>query len=281
MRVVRVGVAAAAVAGLVAAVLAFANNRLATHGAPPCPAQQTGDIRAGDSPSWRVSTKPTDKLLLVLDHQVNDARHDVASVELMPLNAGKSTGPGELPVGAPVGARLVATPRAAEPLAFDVVTSAEVSDDGRSIRVAACTVRPNRDTKPGRYVAPVRVGGTGIVPGELPVEVTVRAGIVSTFVVTLLAAILGVALTHYGTPVQTTLTGVSHTAVVTLAVVVGLIGGVAAAALAYDADPTWGAERAKDTVGLFIATVAGASAAMSAAGAGAKAFDALRPKPGA
>lgn len=267
--------------GLFVAVLGFlaigflADRMLATSGAPACPEQQSGDIRTGQNPKWALKADADDNLLLALDHQVNDSRRDQMSVTVTTLDGAKTA---ELPADALVGARLKRTPRAAEPLAFDVITSGKPSDDGQSILVEACTKRPDRDTKPGRYVAPVRVGGAGIVPAEVPVEVTIRAGVKSTLLIALLAAILGLALTHYGSPVQTARTGTSRHVVVALAVVTGLIGGLAAAYLAYDADPTWGAHRGKDTVELFIATVAASSAAMSAAGAGAKVFDAVRLK---
>ena len=254
----------------------LADRMLATSGAPPCPEQQSGDIRTGQDPKWALKADADDKLLLTLDHQVNDSRRDQMPVTVVALDDAVKTA--ELPADAVVGARLPRTPRASEPLAFGVVTSGKPSDDGQSILVEACTKRPDRDTKPGRYVASVRVGGAQIVPEEVPVEVTIRAGVKSTLFIALLAAILGLALTHYGSPVETARTGSARTVVLALAVVTGLIGGLAAAYVAYDADPTWGADRGTDTVQLFIATVAAASAAMSAAGAGAKAFDAVRPK---
>jgi hypothetical protein len=259
-----------AVVGLLA-VSFLADRMLATSGAPSCPQQQTGDIRTGQEPKWRLMIAPQEKLLLVLDHQVKDARHDDVSMNVAHLDdAAKTTRTAELPRDTAVGARLLRRPRASEPLAFPVVTRGEQSDDGQSIQVKACTTRPNRDTKPGRYKASVRVGGTGIVPAEVPLEVTIRAGVRSTLIIAVLAALIACALTHYGTPVQTKLKGSRRTALLVLAWVMGLIGGLAAAYLAYDADPTWGADRAKDMVGLFVATATAASAAMSAAGAGAK-----------
>jgi hypothetical protein len=277
----------ALVVGVVWGMLVLADKMLATTGSPQCADPQTGDIRTGPRPTWRLTVDPNTKLLLALDHQIKDARRDKLSVRVAAVDdATKTTGPAEVPVRNPVGARLTATPRASEPLAFTVITDAALSDDGQGIEVQACTVRPNRDTKPGRYAAMIRVGGTGIVPVEVPVEVTIRAGVRSTLLIALLATILSLALTHYGTPVPTASgrnkggepAKGSRSVTLILAVVTGLIGGLAAAYLAYDGDPTWGAQRGKDTVNLVIAAAAAASAAMSAAGAGAKAFKALGPK---
>lgn len=277
-----------AIVGVGALILTFVNKKLSTSGTAPCATQQHDELRTGPEPTAGLVVDPKAKLLLVLDHQIKDSRHDTVSVDVKALDAaGAKTAAAELPANTRVGAHLTRRPLASEPLAFNVVTNAVLSPDGRSIAVEACTVRPNRDTKPGRYVALVRVGGTGIVPENLPLEVTIRAGVTSTIIIALLAAILSLALTHYGTPVQSTpaapdaepapATAAGPVALV-LALLTGLLGGLAAAYVAYDSDPTWGADRGKDTINLVIATAAAASAAMSAAGAGAKAFNAFRSR---
>jgi hypothetical protein len=280
-----------AVLVVVVVALIVMNDRLATSGTKTCEPQQVGDIRTGPKPSMGLDVDAKAKLLLVLDHQTNDSRHDTVSVDLKALDAsGQKTVAGELPENTNVGARLTRRPLASEPLAFDVVTNAVLSDDGRSIVVEACTVRPNRDTKPGRYATLVGVGGTGIVPENVPLEVTIRAGVISTTLIALMAAVLSLALTYYGTPLPSTPrppevpagdpppAAAPGPVVVTLALLTGLLGGLAAAYLAYDSDPTWGAERGKDTINLVIVTAAAASGAMSAAGAGAKAFNAFRSR---
>jgi hypothetical protein len=138
--------AAAAIAVLIGGVV-IANDRLATSGAEPCFEQQRGDIRAGQDPKLAVKPTADDRLKLVLDHQIEDARRDDVSVAVVTYdNAASVT---ELPVEPNVGARIDETPRAAEPLAFRVVAKGEPTDDGRGIVVSACTVRPNRDTSPG------------------------------------------------------------------------------------------------------------------------------------
>jgi hypothetical protein len=275
-----VGTPILVVLGLVAlvAIVEIAASRLATSGAPACAETPRGDLRAGDNPRWRLEqADAADKLLLVLDHQVRDTRHDTASVDVIALARAGDSGSRELPSNTEVGAAPTGTPRASEPLPFALITTARVANDGRSVLVEACTERPDRDSKAGRYKGRVRVAGAGVEPVDLPVEITIRAGVRSTLWLAIAAAALGVALTHVGTPIQPNVT--TKKVATAIGILAGIVAGLAAAYLAYDADPTWGAERAQDTVTLFLAAVAAASGAMSGAGAGVKAFDAIRPGP--
>lgn len=255
------------------------DSRLRTSGSPACFKQQRGDVRTGENPRWRLDRNPPDaKLLLPLYHQVEDSRWDSVAVDAAGLAAADgSAGTSEIPAGTTVGARPLGTAKSSVPLPFPVATQAKLTDDGRSILVEACTKRPSRDSNPGRYTVAVRVGGRGIVPTEVPLEVTIRAGVISTFLIALLTAVLGVGLTHYGTPVKAGQKDRRAKRSRAVSYAVGVIAGLAAAYLAYDVDPTWGEERSKDTVALCLATLAAASGAVSAAGVGVKAFDRFKP----
>jgi hypothetical protein len=170
-------------------------------------------------------------------------------------------------------------------LGLPVRVDASRQPDGEGIAVCASVKRPGERNavEPGRYEGTIRVGGAAIQGTDLPMVLTIKGSRIETAAVALLVALLGIAVAATSTrPESDELDGQQmeaaidadkkkHQGLAVLPAIGGLIAGLAAALIVYEADPVWGADRGKDFLELITATFAAASVGLTAAVPPAKA----------
>lgn len=260
--------------GLVAVVaLGFAAQELVERpdgSAAPCGKQPSSNLAGKKAPRWKLARPRGAKLSIELSYHVGEPRRANTSVAVRALGKKK---PGPLPERIRVGAfvRGGGLSNGAEGMGFAPVAIARRARDGRSVEVELCVERPEeRDlSAPGRYTGHVRVAGPKLRAVDVPVAVSIKAGLVSTAVIAILVSIVGALMPLTTKPEDATEEDLNKRKRLqqflgVLPFLSGVAAGCLAALLVYADDPTWGAQRGADTIKLVVAAYAAATAGLAA-----------------